>query len=220
MKNIYLVGHMGAGKTTIGQYLAEELNLNFVDTDLNLERMYQMPVSDIFQSRGEQEFRVYETAALLQTTLVSSTIVSTGGGILVRPRNGFYMKNAGVVIYLQLSVDSQLNRLTINDQLKTRPLVANAKDKDELKQILTNLHEARNPAYEYFADYVIEADNRSVKEIVNEIVEFLAYNHLIRTNLFSSYRSTPPKRDYKTHRQDTNPYAKQRGVPRKDSGIE
>ncbi|MFC6275958.1 shikimate kinase [Psittacicella hinzii] len=179
MKNVYLVGHMGAGKTTIGQELAKNLNINFVDTDRNLERMYNMPVTEIFKTRGEQEFRIYETASLLQTTLVDSTIVSTGGGILMRPCNGKYMKEAGLVIYLRMSEATQLDRLTRDKELKTRPIVASCKTKEELQQRIKYLHQERNLAYEYFADFAIDVDKKSVNSIVFTIANFLEANRLI-----------------------------------------
>ncbi|RIY35120.1 shikimate kinase, partial [Psittacicella gerlachiana] len=144
MRNIYLIGHMASGKTTVGQLLAQTLNLDFVDTDSNIEYLFSKPINEIFTKEGESQFRIFETAVLLQTTLISNTVISTGGGILTRMRNGLYMKDFGFVIYLELDIKHQAQRLLADDQLSKRPIVRDCKNIEDLIKKLEDLHEKRD----------------------------------------------------------------------------
>ncbi|RIY31931.1 hypothetical protein CJP74_06110 [Psittacicella melopsittaci] len=205
MRNIYLVGHMASGKTTVGQLLAETLNLNFVDTDCNVERLYGKSINQIFKKEGELQFRIFETAVLLQTTLVDNTIVSTGGGILKRMRNGVYMKDFGFVIYLELSVEEQAKRLLADSQLSKRPIVKDCKDSKELFEKLNDLHEKRNVTYEYFADYIIDVNKASPAEIVQRIIDFLNQNKLIGDlDFLDSFAGRMQYNPYKRLRRNEN----------------
>ncbi|RIY33511.1 hypothetical protein CKF54_02570 [Psittacicella hinzii] len=179
MRNIYLIGHMASGKTKVGQLLAEMLNINFVDTDTNIERLFGKSINAIFKDEGETQFRIFETAVLQQTTLIDSTVISTGGGILTRMRNGLYMKDFGFVIYLKIDINTQMTRLLTDEELSKRPIVKNCKDEAELHAKLVDLHEKRNLTYEYFADYTVAVKNKSPMAIVEEIIAFLNNNKII-----------------------------------------
>ncbi|RIY34082.1 shikimate kinase, partial [Psittacicella gerlachiana] len=119
-----------------------------------------------------------------QTTLISNTVISTGGGILTRMRNGLYMKDFGFVIYLELDIKHQAQRLLADDQLSKRPIVRDCKNIEDLIKKLEDLHEKRDLTYEYFADYTIKVGGKTPEEIVNQIINFLNENKIIHEKDF------------------------------------
>lgn len=174
MKNIYIIGHTGCGKTSIASELAKELNMFFKDTDAMVEKMFDKPVKDIFAQDGEEQFRIFETAALLQTTLTENHVVSTGAGICNRASNGDYMKKYGTLIYLCSTVNEQVNNLT-PDEIAKRPILANSKD---VRKTLEDLYEHRDFIYRYYADFIVETENRSKEEILADIISIAKRNRL------------------------------------------
>lgn len=162
-ENIVLIGFMGCGKTTVGKALAEELGYSFLDTDQYIETMEQCSISDIFQEHGEEYFRSLETKSIrqLQSEVVKS-VISTGGGLPLREENAAILKKMGFVIYLRVRPDTIENRLE-NDT--KRPLL---QGKDARKKI-EGLLEYREPIYEYGAHMILDVDESTVSDIVEEI---------------------------------------------------
>jgi shikimate kinase len=163
MNTLFLTGFMGAGKTTIGRALAEELSLTLFDTDELIERAMKKTINAIFEDEGELAFRTYEHK-VLQNVSGQSVIVTTGGGIVTREENRQCMKKHGIIIYLHSDPETIMERL-VEDT--TRPLL-----KENKKEKIDQLFEARLPYY-LEADYVVNTTGKSVDTVVTEITGLL-----------------------------------------------
>jgi shikimate kinase len=164
--SIVLVGPMGAGKSTVGRYLASRLSYSFVDTDHLIEERAGADIPWIFDVEGEAGFRLRETAVLDHLQGVKSHVVATGGGIIVRPENHQKLKALGKVVYLTASVEQLLAR-TAKD--KKRPLLQVADPRRRIEELL---HE-RDPLYRSLADHVLQTDGRGSKWVVQQILQWL-----------------------------------------------
>lgn len=153
--NVYLIGPMGSGKTSIGRRLARRLGLEFMDCDHELEAQTGASVSLIFDVEGEEGFRERETRMLKSLTSRRGVLVATGGGAVLRRENREMLKASGLVVYLRTSVAQQLRRVGRD---KSRPLLQTPDRRERLRQ----LAEQRNPLYEELADIVFPARNRSL----------------------------------------------------------
>jgi len=153
--NVYLIGPMGSGKTTIGQRLAKMLGLEFLDNDHELEKQTGASVSLIFDLEGEEGFRKRETAMLKKLTSRKNVLIATGGGTIITPENRALLRQSGLVVYLKTSVYQQIRRLYHD---KTRPLLQSG-DREEK---LARLAEERNPLYEELADVIFPSRNRGL----------------------------------------------------------
>jgi len=160
MKNIYLVGFMGSGKSTVGKILAERLNMNFVDIDKLIEEKEGMKIKDIFEQKGESYFRELERKQIEAIVNQERLVVSTGGGLGANLDNMNLMKKNGDVVWLDVSLNTALDRLK-NDQ--DRPLLKQPKEK--IKQ----LFEERKNVYR-LANIRINADKKTPSQIVEEIL--------------------------------------------------
>lgn len=153
--NIYLVGPMGSGKTSIGQRLARELGLEFCDCDHELEEHTGASINLIFDVEGEEGFRQRETAMLRELSGRCGVVLATGGGAILREENRDLLKGTGLVVYLQTTVQQQLNRLRRD---RSRPLLQT----EDREQKLNDLARQRDPLYESVADLVFPARNRGL----------------------------------------------------------
>ncbi len=167
-ENIVLIGFMGCGKTSVGKKLSYRMNRTFVDTDEYIECAKGKKISDIFASDGESAFRHMETECLKE--LISGAdsefkIFSTGGGMPVKTENRDLLKKLGTVFYLKVSAGVVYERLKGDT---TRPLLQSQNPEEKIKELLG----LREDAYRDAADVVIEADNKSVEEVVEEIVKY------------------------------------------------
>lgn len=160
--NIFLVGPMGAGKSTIGRLLASELNLFFRDSDRVIEERTGADIPWIFDMEGEDGFRDRETAVLTELATEADVVIATGGGIILRPQNREIMQTSGYVCYLTASIDQLVER-TSRD--KKRPLL----QVDNPRQKIIDLLSHRDPLYRATADFVINTDRRSPKAVAQEI---------------------------------------------------
>jgi shikimate kinase len=151
--NIYLIGPMGSGKTTVGQRVAKLLNLEFFDSDRELEGQTGASVNLIFDIEGEAGFRERETRLLESLTARKNILLATGGGAILKSENRKLLSQSGRVVYLQTSVNQQLRRLRRD---RTRPLLQRG---DRVKK-LNELAAVRNPLYEEVANIVFPAQNR------------------------------------------------------------
>lgn len=164
--NIYLVGPMGSGKTTIGQRLARLLDLEFLDCDHELEELTGASVNLIFDVEGEKGFRDRETRMLQDLTARSGVLVATGGGVVLKEKNRHMLRDTGLVVYLQTPVSQQLRRLARD---RTRPLLQT----DDRREKLTRLAEERNPLYREIADIVFPAQSRSLESAAQELARVI-----------------------------------------------
>jgi shikimate kinase len=161
--NIYLIGMMGSGKSTIGPLLAEHLGYSFLDTDTTIEKLVGQSVTEIFQTVGETEFRQIETQVLAEVSAHLRLIVATGGGIAIAQENWNHL-HQGLVIWLDPHVEVLVARLQGDT---TRPLLANSTDLQS--KLATMLAERR---YRYSeADIQISIDqNLTAEEIIDRIL--------------------------------------------------
>ena len=159
---VYLVGPMGAGKTTIGRLLADELRTEFRDLDREIEERSGVDIPWIFDMEGEAGFRDRETAMLRELSDGAPRVISTGGGAVIRDENRKIMVAGGRVIYLCTSVSEQIRR-TARD--RKRPLLQTGDPADTLRRLMAE----RDPLYRDIADYIVQTDTRSPKAVVTEL---------------------------------------------------
>lgn len=163
---IFLVGMMGAGKTTIGKGLARALQRDFVDLDHELEARCGVRIPVIFEIEGEQGFRKRECQVLNDCTIRPNIVLATGGGAVLAAENRALLKARGIVVYLRASVD-ELYRRTSRD--RNRPLLATADPKGTLRHLL----ELREPLYSEVADLVMDTGAVPVGYLVSQLIERL-----------------------------------------------
>lgn len=155
--SVYLIGMMGAGKTTVGKQLAQDLNYRFIDTDKTIEAIAKQPITEIFKTQGEDYFRELETQVLGELSVYARSVISTGGGIITKQINWSYLRD-GLVVWLDVDLEILKKRLS-HDQ--TRPLA------DKLESLL----ETRRSLYAQ-ADIVISINSDiSPAEISAKIIE-------------------------------------------------
>ena len=162
-RNIFLVGPMGAGKSTIGRHLADELHLEFYDSDQEIERRTGADIAWIFDLEGEDGFRKREENVINDLTDKQGIVLATGGGSVVNKAVRNRLSARGIVVYLQTTIDKQVAR-TQRD--KRRPLLQNG----DPEQVLRDLAGVRNPMYEEVADYVVDTDDQSARSVANQII--------------------------------------------------
>lgn len=170
-RSIFLVGPMGAGKTTIGRRVAESLGLDFLDTDEEVERRTGTTISIIFEIEGEAGFRKREHQALSDLTARQGVVLATGGGAVLLPENRELLRSRGTVVYLRTSVAEQLRRTRNSTH---RPLLQG----DDPEQRLREMALAREPLYESVADLVVESPGRKVGATVKDVLDRLANAHV------------------------------------------
>ena len=164
--NIFLIGFMGAGKSTISDYLKNALAMDVVEMDQCIVERQGMSISDIFETYGEEYFRELETNLLIEMQSQSNVVVSCGGGVPMRERNVVEMKKNGRVVLLTAKPETILERVKDNHD---RPLLENNKT----VPFIADLMEKRRAKYEAAADIVIETDGKSELEICEEMVHRL-----------------------------------------------
>ena len=166
MRNLILVGPMGAGKSTIGRLLAKELHLPFKDSDKEIEVRTGADIPWIFDVEGEQGFREREQAVIADLCREDGLVLATGGGAVLRQENREALRAGGRVIYLHATVEQQLER-TARD--RNRPLLRTA----DPGRVLRDLLAIRDPLYREIADVVIDTDQRPPRMVVQEILSRL-----------------------------------------------
>ncbi|AAO58554.1 shikimate kinase I [Pseudomonas syringae pv. tomato] len=167
MRNLILVGPMGAGKSTIGRLLAKELRLPFKDSDKEIELRTGANIPWIFDKEGEPGFREREQAMIAELCEADGVVLATGGGAVMRTENRQALRAGGRVVYLHASIEQQVGR-TARD--RNRPLLRTA----DPARVLSELLAIRDPLYREIADVVIETDERPPRMVVLEILARLA----------------------------------------------
>jgi shikimate kinase len=169
VNNIFLIGPMGTGKSTIGRQIASLLRLNFVDSDHEIQSRTGVDIPTIFDFEGEEGFRRREKAVIDELTRKEGQVLATGGGSVLDPENRRNLSSRGLVIYLYCGVDQQYQR-TMRD--RNRPLLQTDDPLDRLRALM----DERDPLYRNTADLVITTENRSASSVAKEIVRRLAEN--------------------------------------------
>ena len=164
--NIFLIGFMGAGKSTISDYLKNALAMDVVEMDQCIVERQGMSISDIFETYGEEYFRELETNLLIEMQSQSNVVVSCGGGVPMRERNVVEMKKNGRVVLLTAKPETILERVKDNHD---RPLLENNKT----VPFIADLMKKRRAKYEAAADIVIQTDGKSELEICEELIHRL-----------------------------------------------
>lgn len=160
--SVFLVGPMGAGKTTIGKMLSTELGWDFYDSDRYIEEKSGANIPWIFDVEGESGFRDREEQAIDCLTAKEGIVLATGGGAILREANRSHLHGRGTVVYLCTSIEQQLQR-TARD--KNRPLLQT----EDPESVLRELFAIRDPLYQEAAHIVLKTDQRNPKWVVNEI---------------------------------------------------
>ena len=164
--NLYLVGMMGAGKSTIGRLLARRLKLRFLDCDHEIERRCGVKIPLIFEIEGEAGFRGRESEVLGELTTMQGIVLATGGGAVLSAQNRRSLAEHGTVVYLRARPEDLYNRVRHD---RNRPLLATG---DPLRR-LRELHAERDPLYASIADIVIDTGKQSVQALARELVSKL-----------------------------------------------
>ena len=162
-ENLFLVGPMGAGKTTIGKRVADRLGFRFMDCDRVLEERTGADIPLIFDLEGETGFRAREKSLLDELTQLKAIVLATGGGAVLDPANRNALGTRGFVVLLRTSVEEQLRRTRFD---RARPLLQTP----DRQQRLLQMAETRNPLYESIADFAIGTDGRRVHRVVHQII--------------------------------------------------
>jgi shikimate kinase len=161
--SLYLVGMMGAGKSTIGRLLARRLKLRFLDCDHEIERRCGVKIPLIFEIEGEAGFRARETQVLGELTALRGVVLATGGGAVLSAENRQRLAEHGTVIYLRARPEDLYNRVRHD---ANRPLLATP---DPLRR-LRELHAERDALYAAIADLVIDTGRQSVQALARELI--------------------------------------------------
>lgn len=165
-KNIFLIGPMGAGKSAVGRELARSLHLQFVDSDDEVEARTGVDIAFIFEKEGEPGFRKREAAVIDELSKRDGVVLATGGGAIIDDNSRNYLGARGFVVYLQTSVEQQLQRTRRG---RERPLLAG----ENHEQVLKKLMDSRDSLYNEIADLVVDTDGRRVQAVVDEITAAL-----------------------------------------------
>lgn len=161
MNNIILIGMPGAGKSTIGVILAKVLGYKFIDSDLLIQEQEQSLLKDIIKNKGLEGFLEIENK-VNSKIIANNTVIATGGSVVYGKEAMVHLGNTGTLIYIRLSLDILKNRL---GNMKQRGVAL--KEGQDLK----SLYEERSPLYEGYSDLVVDADGKSVEDLLNLIVE-------------------------------------------------
>jgi shikimate kinase len=165
--NIFLIGPMGAGKTTVGRRLAEARGMEFVDSDQEVEARTGVNIAFIFEKEGEAGFRRRERQAICELSQRHGLVLATGGGAVLDPDNRQWLSARGFVVYLHASIEHQLAR---TERTQSRPLLQGGNRRETLER----LFQIRDPLYREIADLVLTTDGRNARTLAREIEEHLA----------------------------------------------
>jgi shikimate kinase len=168
LAKIFFVGLMGAGKTTVGRFLAKNLELDFYDTDQEIEKRTGVRVPIIFEMEGEAGFRKREVGMIDELTLLDKVVLATGGGAVLDAENRAHLASRGTVIYLRASVHDLYLRTRFD---RNRPLLQNIDAQAKLEQLFNE----RDPFYREVAHHIVDTGNQPVINIVQQIETLLGY---------------------------------------------
>ena len=162
-RNVFLIGMMASGKSTVGRHLAKALNLDFVDSDLVIEERAGADIPWIFDIEGEEKFRDREEAVIEEITRRRGIVIATGGGVVLRQANRRRLSDRGTVVYLNPPFESLAARARASTR---RPLLAGGDAREKLAELL----DRRSDLYARTADIEVRTDERSPRVIAEQIV--------------------------------------------------
>lgn len=157
---------MGSGKSAVGKHLSKMLDMQLYDSDIEIERITGVDIAYIFEKEGEAKFREREVEVINNLTQLNGVILATGGGAILSPMNREYLKNRGKVIYLQTSIEQQLERTR---QTRHRPLLNIADPETKLRDLFA----VRAPLYQSIATLTVSTDHRRVQAVTTDIIHGL-----------------------------------------------
>jgi len=166
VRNVFLIGPMGVGKTTVGRHLARILGADFLDSDSEIERRTGVSIRTIFDIEGEEGFRKREATVIDELTQREGIVLATGGGAVLVDETRRALRTRGTVVYLHATIDTQMRRTRMS---RDRPLL----DTDDREGRLESLMEVREPLYRQEADLIITTDRRSPAKVAREIADKL-----------------------------------------------
>ena len=164
IQNIFLIGFMGAGKSSIAKELSKKLQMNIVEMDQRIVQEQGMSINEIFEKYGEDHFRDIESQLILDLGNTEPVIVSCGGGVVIRQENSQYMKQSGKVVFLTAKPETIFERVRYS---KERPILNGNMN----VEFIADLMAKRLPLYEAAADVMIHTDGKTVAQIAEEIIE-------------------------------------------------
>ena len=173
--NLFLVGMMGAGKSTVGRAIARRLGRDFIDCDHEIVERTGVPIATVFEIEGEEGFRRREASVLAELAVRRQAVIATGGGAVIAEQNRRLMRENGTVVYLRAPVEHLYER-TRRDS--SRPLLAGA----DRHATLAALLEAREPLYREAAHLVVESGAQSANALAVKVIEALEDLHRQRGN--------------------------------------
>jgi shikimate kinase len=161
-RNIFLIGPMGSGKTAVGRHLARLFRLSFHDSDADIELRTGVDIAFIFEKEGEPGFRLREKESIDRLTQMQGIVLATGGGAVIDAENRRALRERGVVVYLETSVDQQIERTR---HARHRPLLNDADPEETLAELMKK----RAQLYAEIADLTVSTDGRRVQTVAEEI---------------------------------------------------
>jgi len=161
MGHIWLIGMMGAGKSAVGECLAEGLQMPFVDVDSLVMSQAAKTIDQLFDE-GEQVFRDHESVAILAASSGSASVIATGGGAVLDTGNVSVMRTTGTTVFLQATTDALVERLT--SSTGTRPLLGGVQD-------VVAIARARRDFYRDAADITVDTTGKTIDDVVNEVIQ-------------------------------------------------
>ncbi len=172
MSNIFLIGPMGSGKSTVGRALAKKIGYDFLDSDREIESRCGVDIPTIFDYEGEIGFRDREERIIDELSSQQKLVLATGGGSVLRESNRDHLKSRGYVILLSVDLDEQMRRVGSDTK---RPLLK----ADDPKAILRKLMDERAPLYKSVADIEVSTDSRRMYHVVTRIIKHLKSNDVV-----------------------------------------
>jgi shikimate kinase len=169
-QNIFLIGPMGSGKTAVGRHLARLFRYTFMDSDADIEAKTGVDIAFIFEKEGEAGFRVRERESIDRLTRLESIVLATGGGAVIDPDNRRVLSERGVVVYLETSIDQQLERTR---HARHRPLLNDTDPEQKLRELM----QWRAALYAEIAVITVSTDGRRVQLVAEEIQQELRRAH-------------------------------------------
>lgn len=166
-QNIFLIGLMGAGKTTLGKLIAKKLNLSFFDSDLEIESHLGVSITQIFKLEGESSFRRWEEKFINSLTNRHGIVLATGGGVILSDENRKHLKTRGLVIYLHAMADVLYTRI---HQSQNRPLLTGSTN---MLETLNKLYLERDASYRECAHFVIETNKLPMGQLIDQILNLI-----------------------------------------------
>lgn len=181
LPSIFIVGPMGAGKTTVGRLLARQLGREFVDSDWFIEAQSGADIAWIFAKEGEAGFRSRERRAIDELTKRPNIVLATGGGAVMDANNRKALHDRGIVVYLNAPVEVQLSR-TAKD--KSRPLL----QQPNPRQVLQDLYQRRDPLYREVAHIILPTGHTYPRHMVQQLIEQLHQQGFLSADLAEGYK--------------------------------